>query len=201
MNVLRMAAHADAAGAAVFAVAAEMPAARWAQLSARQGSMERWLLRDVVTFAQLSPRPARTLIFAAFTAEERGLPGSYFHASHPVVPLARTVAVINMDMIVRSEPDTVHSIGHHYSTLGTLVDGIARAHPELRLTVVNESESYAQSDQLVFRTGLEVASARAPGLECRGAGQGGSATAELSLLPACAVQAREAGSPRLAPTT
>jgi Zn-dependent M28 family amino/carboxypeptidase len=43
------------------------------------------------------PRPRRSLLFIAYTAEEKGLLGSDYYAAHPVWPLARTVAVINLD--------------------------------------------------------------------------------------------------------
>ncbi|MEQ4574366.1 M28 family metallopeptidase [[Pseudomonas] boreopolis] len=43
------------------------------------------------------PRPERSVVFLAVTAEEKGLLGSEFYASKPLYPLARTVAVINMD--------------------------------------------------------------------------------------------------------
>lgn len=43
----------------------------------------------------------RTVIFAAFAAEELGLLGSAHYAEHPHVPLERTVAMINLDMIGR----------------------------------------------------------------------------------------------------
>jgi hypothetical protein len=46
-------------------------------------------------------RPRRTLIFIAFSGEEEGLLGSNFYVNHPVWPLDRTVAMINMDMIGR----------------------------------------------------------------------------------------------------
>ncbi|WP_145481374.1 M28 family metallopeptidase [Stenotrophomonas rhizophila] len=42
-------------------------------------------------------RPERSVLFLAVTAEEKGLLGSEYYASHPLYPLARTVAVINMD--------------------------------------------------------------------------------------------------------
>ncbi len=45
------------------------------------------------------PPPRRTVLFAAWTAEEKGLLGSEFYAAHPVTPLARTVANLNMDML------------------------------------------------------------------------------------------------------
>jgi hypothetical protein len=43
----------------------------------------------------------RTLVFIAFSGEEEGLLGSSFYVNHSVVPLASTVAMINMDMIGR----------------------------------------------------------------------------------------------------
>lgn len=43
------------------------------------------------------PRPARTVVFAAWTAEEKGLLGAEYYAAHPVYPLAKTAGVINLD--------------------------------------------------------------------------------------------------------
>ncbi|MEO8141433.1 MAG: M28 family peptidase [Sphingomicrobium sp.] len=42
-------------------------------------------------------RPRRTVIFAAWTAEEKGLLGAEYYAAHPLYPLAHTAAVINLD--------------------------------------------------------------------------------------------------------
>jgi Zn-dependent M28 family amino/carboxypeptidase len=42
-------------------------------------------------------RPARSVLFLAVTAEESGLLGSQWYAEHPLYPLERTVAGINMD--------------------------------------------------------------------------------------------------------
>jgi peptidase M28-like protein/PDZ domain-containing protein len=47
------------------------------------------------------PKPRRTIVFIAFSGEEEGLIGSSYYVNHPVVPLANTVAMINMDMIGR----------------------------------------------------------------------------------------------------
>ena len=44
----------------------------------------------------------RSLVFAAFAGEERGLLGSAHYANVPVIPLADTVAMLNLDMIGRS---------------------------------------------------------------------------------------------------
>ncbi len=43
------------------------------------------------------PRPQRSVVFLAVTAVEKGLLGSEYYASHPLYPLGKTVAVINMD--------------------------------------------------------------------------------------------------------
>ena len=42
-------------------------------------------------------RPARSVVVAAWTAEEKGLLGSDYYAKHPLYPLATTALVINLD--------------------------------------------------------------------------------------------------------
>lgn len=49
--------------------------------------------------------PRRSMLFLAFTGEEKGLLGSEFYADNPVFPLASTVANLNMDMIGRNDDD------------------------------------------------------------------------------------------------
>lgn len=41
----------------------------------------------------------RSVLFIAFTAEEMGLLGSRHYVDHPVIPLGKTAAMINLDMI------------------------------------------------------------------------------------------------------
>ena len=54
--------------------------------------------------AATGQRPRRSVLFASFNSEERGpLMGSWGYTEAPAVPLARTVAMINMDMIGRNE--------------------------------------------------------------------------------------------------
>lgn len=54
-------------------------------------------LLEVARAFSKGTRPDRTLIFVAYTAEEKGLLGSEFYAGHPLYPLERTAAVINLD--------------------------------------------------------------------------------------------------------
>jgi Zn-dependent M28 family amino/carboxypeptidase len=54
--------------------------------------------------AAAGQRPRRSVMFASFNSEERGpLMGSWGYTEAPAVPLERTVAMINMDMIGRNE--------------------------------------------------------------------------------------------------
>jgi hypothetical protein len=50
------------------------------------------------------PRPARSVLFVCFSAEEKGLRGSAAFAAHPPVPLDRVVADVNIEMIGRPLP-------------------------------------------------------------------------------------------------
>ena len=50
---------------------------------------------------QYGYRPKRTIVFASFTGEERGLLGSYYFAEHPVYPIGNAYAVLNLDMVGR----------------------------------------------------------------------------------------------------
>jgi Zn-dependent M28 family amino/carboxypeptidase len=49
------------------------------------------------SFTRIRPPPERSIIFAAFTAEQAGLLGSRFYVENPVFPLAQTAGVINLD--------------------------------------------------------------------------------------------------------
>ncbi len=53
--------------------------------------------------AERGERPRRTVLFAAWNSEERGLLGAWAYTEHPLYPLDKTVAVLNMDMIGRNE--------------------------------------------------------------------------------------------------
>jgi hypothetical protein len=57
--------------------------------------------------AQKGLRPKRSIIFASFTGEERGKLGSQYYVDHPVYPISKTKAIINIDMLGRV--DTFYS--------------------------------------------------------------------------------------------
>jgi Zn-dependent M28 family amino/carboxypeptidase len=53
--------------------------------------------------AAAGERPRRSVIFAAWNSEERGLLGAWAYTEDPIMPLDRIAAVLNMDMIGRNE--------------------------------------------------------------------------------------------------
>ena len=64
------------------------------------GSMA--LLEVAQAFMNLKKKPSRTIIFAWVNGEEKGLLGSNYYASNPVIPLDKTLIDINLDMVGRS---------------------------------------------------------------------------------------------------
>jgi Zn-dependent M28 family amino/carboxypeptidase len=64
-------------------------------------------------FASAPRKPERSVVFLAVTAEERGLLGSEYYGAKPLYPLARTVAVINMDALGPEGP------ARNFSTSGS----------------------------------------------------------------------------------
>ena len=54
-------------------------------------------------FGNGAKAPARSILLCAFAGEEKGEIGSQHYADHPVFPIERTVAMIQMDMIGRNE--------------------------------------------------------------------------------------------------
>jgi aminopeptidase YwaD len=64
-------------------------------------------------FASQRSSLKRSLLFIAFTGEELGLLGSAYYVNHPILPLDKTVAMLNIDMIGRMKNRTliVYGIG------------------------------------------------------------------------------------------
>jgi Zn-dependent M28 family amino/carboxypeptidase len=81
-----------------------------------------WMLASARAFGALPRAPRRTLLFAAFTAEESGLLGARWYAQHPPYPLERTLADVNMDIMNPwGRTRAIVSIGYGQSTLEDLL--------------------------------------------------------------------------------
>jgi Zn-dependent M28 family amino/carboxypeptidase len=53
--------------------------------------------------SRLRIRPKRTLVFITWFGEEKGLLGSRYYGRHPVFPLAKTVAMVNLEQVGRTD--------------------------------------------------------------------------------------------------
>ncbi len=110
------------------------------------------LIEIARAFKQLRVPPRRTLLFLSVTAEEQGWLGSRYYAEHPLYPLARTAAVINMDILnVLGRTRDIVMIGRGSSTLDEIVEDIAR---QQRRTVRGDPEPekgwFYRSDHFSF---------------------------------------------------
>jgi Zn-dependent M28 family amino/carboxypeptidase len=76
-----------------------------------------------------APRTERTVQFLSVTAEEQGLLGSEYYATHPLYPLATTVADINMDALSPTGPTRdITTSGEGGLTLQDDLIKVAKAH-------------------------------------------------------------------------
>jgi peptidase M28-like protein/PA domain-containing protein len=103
------------------------------------------------------PPPKRSVLFVAFGAEEKGLLGSMNYLDDPAVPLAQTVAMVNLDMVGRNKPDHVTLIGARSSPeVQTLAE---RAAKDVGMTLDDDGEPFFdQSDHAGFyHRGIPVA--------------------------------------------
>jgi Iap family predicted aminopeptidase len=93
--------------------------------------------------------PRRTVLFIFFAGEEEGLFGSQAYTEHPLFPLDRSVAMINLDMIGRGPLDTLYVVGTSRSPdLVTLNEEENRA---INFTLVYGQEQFlGRSDQANF---------------------------------------------------
>lgn len=53
--------------------------------------------------AALEQRPKRSIVFMTFFGEERGLLGSRYYGRHPIFPIEKTVANINLEQVGRTD--------------------------------------------------------------------------------------------------
>jgi Zn-dependent M28 family amino/carboxypeptidase len=77
-------------------------------------------------FGHMQPPPRRSILFLSVTAEEKGLLGSQYYSEHPLYPLSKTLAEINIDgMNVLGRTKDIEVIGLGQSTLDDVVNSVA----------------------------------------------------------------------------
>jgi hypothetical protein len=97
--------------------------------------------------------PSRSVIFFFPTAEEEGLLGSLYYLDHPLVPVHRTVANVNVDGLAHVDTFVdVVGIGAEKSTLGEMLERVA-ARRGLEVSDVPplaRADPFTYSDQAAF---------------------------------------------------
>ncbi len=109
-------------------------------------------------FAHQSP-PQRSLLFFVPTLEESYLLGSQYYTAHPTIPAEKTVADINMDMLLPvGRTHDMAIIGYGQSQMdGYLRDALATQHRVAVAEAAPEKGLFYRSDQLNFaRRGVPV---------------------------------------------
>lgn len=121
----------------------------WDNASGTSGVME------MARAFKAGPAPERTVVFLHVTAEEQGLLGSQWYAAHPVYPLEKTAADINIDMLPFTPATrTVAIFGPGKSTLEDDLATLAQAQGR---TITGDGEPeqgfYYRSDHFNFAVG------------------------------------------------
>jgi membrane-associated protease RseP (regulator of RpoE activity) len=105
------------------------------------------LLSIAEQLAGAEPKPARTVVFVAFSGEELGLHGSRHYTNRPTFALSAAKAMINLDMVGRLRDDRVTVFGTRSAQeISTMVGAEAR---KLGLEI-RESDSIGRSDNMSF---------------------------------------------------
>ena len=98
--------------------------------------------------AQSGLKPRRSVIFMGFSGEELGLLGSQHYVSHPLVPLDKTVAMFNLDMIGRMKNNKLSALG--VGTAAQWPELLERANATAKFTLSRDEGGFGGSDHQSF---------------------------------------------------
>jgi len=102
--------------------------------------------------AALHPHPARSILFVTFFGEELGLVGSRYYGRHPLEPLAKTIADLNLEQLGRTDDSDGPQVGTA-SVTGFDFSGLTRVLVESgKLTGVKVYKSEKNSDPYFARS-------------------------------------------------
>jgi Zn-dependent M28 family amino/carboxypeptidase len=110
------------------------------------------ILTIAKAYRDMLPGASRSVLFLAVTAEESGLIGSEYYALHPLAPLEKTAAVINIDALnPLGRAKDLEVVGYGASDLEELLGKAAKAQGRT-LTADHRPEAgyFYRSDQFNF---------------------------------------------------
>jgi Zn-dependent M28 family amino/carboxypeptidase len=110
------------------------------------------LFQLAAAFTKLNPPPKRPVLFIATTAEEAGLLGAKFYAEHPLYPLEKTLANINIDTVNPwGKTRDIEDLSDNNSTLDDLLAAAAKRNGRM-MTPNSEPEkgSFYRADHFEF---------------------------------------------------
>jgi Zn-dependent M28 family amino/carboxypeptidase len=120
-------------------------------------------------FTALAAHPKRTVIFLFTTAEERGLLGAKYYVQHPLYPLAKTAANINLDYFSNwgwGKTKDFSQLGLGMSSLDDLVkDAVTRQGRVVTGDTDPIEGFYWRSDHVEFAMGGVPSLASSPGID------------------------------------
>lgn len=122
-----------------------------------------WALETARALHEAGARPKRSILFAVFTGEEKGLLGSRAFAEHPTVDKAALAADINMDMPLPLWPlKHLLVFGAEESTLGASAKAVAAAQGyDMVQDPFPDRNVFVRTDQFSFvRAGVPAANVK-----------------------------------------
>ncbi len=112
-----------------------------------------------LAYALKGYKPKRSIVFVCFYGEERGLLGSRYYGSHPVIPAKDTVAMVNLEQIGRTDDLEGPRIaggsltGYDFSDVGLIMTAAGAAtgvkvdkHPQNSDAFFGRSDNQAMAD-------------------------------------------------------
>ena len=120
-------------------------------------------IAEVLAKTPAKNRPKRSFLFLFPTAEEQGLLGAEYYSLHPLVPLAKTAANVNLDGVnFFGKTSDFSALGEERSTVGAIVREAAKErNMELEGDMRPEQGFFFRSDHFPFaRVGVPAISVR-----------------------------------------
>jgi Predicted aminopeptidases len=110
------------------------------------------IIQLAAAFTKLNPPPKRSVLFMTTTGEEAGLLGAKFYAEHPLYPLEKTLADINIDTVNPwGKTHDIEDLSDNNSTLDDLLAAAAQRNGRVMMPNSQpEKGSFYRADHFEF---------------------------------------------------